>query len=103
MQAMECSGLDHADHLTVHRTLNHVFEHVRSYTTFIPSFWASWGFVIASDVIDPKALASPAIDERLAGRGLTGLRHYDGETHVHLFALPRDVRAALERETAGSW
>ena len=103
VQAMECSGLDFADHVTVHRTLRYVFEQVRSYTTFIPSFWASWGFVIASDTVDPRVLTAQTVDERLAARGITALRHYDGEGHTHLFALPRDVRTALERETTSAW
>lgn len=99
VQAMELSGLDHSDHATVHRTLRYVFDNVRSYATFIPSFWASWGFVIASDAVDVGTMSPQTVQERLAQREITTLRHYDAEAHLHMFALPKDVRAALNRET----
>lgn len=99
VQAMELSGLDHADHATVHRTLRYVFHHVASYATFIPSFWSSWGFVTASDTCDVGALGATEVDATLGARGLdASLRYYDGIAHVGLFALPKDVRAVLARD-----
>lgn len=96
VQGMELSGLDCADHVTVHWTLRRVFRHVSSYATFVPSFWSSWGFVAASDSVDLSGLAAARIDAALRERGLTdSLRHYDGLTHQHMFALPKDVRTAL--------
>ncbi len=101
VQAMELSGLDHADHVTVHRTLGDVFRHVSSYATFIPSFWSSWGFVAASEAIDVASLTEEHVDAVLRERGLdTALRHYDGQCHRNMFALPKDVRAALAAQDA---
>lgn len=96
VQAMELSGLDYADHLAVHRTLRRIFPHVHSYTTFVPSFWSTWGFVIASDAVDVAQISSQKVDAVLRSRALeSALRYYDGQTHSHMFALPKDVRAAL--------
>jgi len=96
VQAMEFSELDHADHLTVHRTLSHVFRHVDSYATFIPSFWASWGFAVASDTVRIATLTPEQIDDVLNARGVaSALDHYDGQTHRHMFCLPKAVRALL--------
>jgi spermidine synthase len=103
VQAMELSGLDYNDHVQVRDTLLKVFSLVKSYATFIPSFWSQWGFVIASDGLDPSAMSRAVLDERLRTRGPAGaedlgstLDFYDFETHVRMFALSRDVRAVLE-------
>lgn len=102
VQAMELSGLDHADHVVVRDTLRRVFPLVRSYATFIPSFWAQWGFLIASDQHDPAAPSRELLAERLRTRGPMGaedlggcLDFYDVDAHVRMFALPKDVKAAL--------
>ncbi len=103
VQAMELSGLDYKDHLAVRDTLLQVFSLVRSYSTFIPSFWAEWAFLIASDGPDPAALSRELLVEQLAGRGPAGtenlgaaLDFYDPDTHFRMFALPKDVKAALD-------
>ncbi len=96
VQAMELSGLDYADHLAVHRTLRRIFRHVNSYTAFVPSFWSTWGFVVASDVVDVSRIPSSEVDTILRSRALdSALRYYDGQTHSHMFALSKDIRSAL--------
>jgi spermidine synthase len=107
VQAMELSGLDYQDHLKVRDTLRKVFAVVRSYSTFIPSFWSEWGFLIASDAVDPAALSRDVLAERLRTRGRIGdedlgakLEFYDADTHVRLFALSKDVRGLLDHRPA---
>ncbi|MBI3778814.1 MAG: polyamine aminopropyltransferase [Gammaproteobacteria bacterium] len=96
VQAMELSGEEYQDHLSVRERLSRVFRHVSSYIMFVPSFWSTWGFVIASDAIDASAVNSQEIDERIRLRNLESkLEHYDGETHAHMFALPKEVRSVL--------
>ncbi len=105
VQAMELSGLDYADHLKVRDTLLRVFPVVRSYATFIPSFWADWGFLIASDGLDPALLPPDLLMDRLSARGAAGAEHlaplldfYDLDAHVRMFALPKDVKARLNHQ-----
>lgn len=102
VQAMELSGLDYTDHLALRDTLHRVFPVVRSYATFIPSFWSEWGFLIASESLDPTALSRDVLTERLRTRGPAGaedlgavLGFYDVDVHARMFALPKDVKAAL--------
>ena len=96
VQAMECDASESDDHLRVRRNLDGLFSHMRSYLAFVPSFWSTWGFVIASDAIDPHAVVPDLIDSVIAGRALTQrLKFYDGKTHQALFALPKDLRALL--------
>ncbi len=99
VQAMELTGLDHADHLTVRRAVRRMFRHANSYIAFVPSFWSTWGFVVANDAIDVSQIPSQKVDEILRSRGLESvLRSYDGQTHTHMFSLPKDIRAALAKD-----
>lgn len=103
VQAMELSGSDYQDHLTVRDTLRRVFPVVRSYSTYIPSFWSEWGFLIASDGPDPAALPREVLLERLQQRGRSGtgdlsahLEFYDPDAHLRMFTLSKDVKTALD-------
>ncbi len=81
----------------VYAALKEVFPCVRMYRAYVPSFASDWAFVIASKGPDPAALSPEEVDRRVAERVRGELRFYDGETHVHMFALPKYVRRELER------
>jgi len=72
--------------------LRQVFPIVTPYFVYIPIYGSIWGFAIASDTLDPRAVAPAAIDARLAERGVGGLQYYNGEVHHAAFALPNYVR-----------
>ena len=74
-----------------------MFPIVRSYAAFVPAFGEPWGFAVASQTLDPAAIALEQVDRRLAELGLVN-RHYDGETHRHMFALPKGVREAIANQ-----
>lgn len=88
-------GLDYLSiHAAIRNTLELVFDSVRSYHTFIPSFDCSWGFILAGVEPDHVDIGREEIDRRLheiAGQ----LRFYDGETHEGMFCVPKDIRKAL--------
>lgn len=81
-------------HAAIRNTLSRCFSHVHSYHTFIPSFNANWGFLLASNHLDPKGLSEEDIDRRLAGLNAP-LKFYDGETHHGMFRVPKEIRVAL--------
>jgi spermidine synthase len=85
-------------HAAVCNTLATAFPVVRSYASFIPSYDAVWGFALASKQHDPLQISIDEVDRRLQDRNITNLRYYDGETHRSIFAIPKDVRAAKEKE-----
>jgi len=94
VQAMELSGLDCANHVTIHKALQRIFRHVNSYAAFVPSFWATWGFIVANDTVDVSQIPSREVDKILQARKLAPvLRYYDGLRHSHMFTLPKDVKA----------
>ena len=82
----------------VARTVASVFPTMSAYEAFVPSFGATWGFVVGSLGGDPAALGVDQVDARLESRGTGGLRHYDGETHAGMFSLPKYLRAAMKAE-----
>lgn len=72
--------------------LRTVFARVQPYFTYIPLYGAQWGFAIASDTLDPLAIAPQELDQRIRSRGITHLQHYNGAIHHAQFALPNRFR-----------
>ncbi len=81
-------------HAAIRNTLSQCFDRLSSYHTFIPSFNANWGFLLASDNLEPLAMSESDIDRRLAGLSAP-LKFYDGETHQGMFRIPKEIRSAL--------
>ncbi|MGJ3264483.1 MAG: hypothetical protein ACFE0R_14725 [Salinarimonas sp.] len=80
-------------------TLRGAFADVALYTHNVPSFGTPWCFAMAgADLSGLRALEPGTIDVRLAALPQNALEAYDGETHRHMFAVPRVLRAALARE-----
>ena len=82
----------------VANTVASAFPAMSAYEAFVPSFGATWGFVVGSLGSDPAALDAAEVDARLNERCIGGLRHYDGETHTGMFSLPKYLRAAMKSE-----
>lgn len=85
-------------HAAICNTLATSFPYVRSYSSFIPSYDAVWGFALAAKTFDPAALSAEEVDKRLGERNITQLKYYDGETHRLMFSVPKDVRTAKAKE-----
>lgn len=99
--ALQSGATEHSNLLcytSVNKTLRSVFSQVAAYQTFISSYCLSWGFTVASDSLNPTALTSQEVDQRLLNRGIEDLRFYDGQCHLGLFSLPRHLRQALNSE-----
>ena len=83
---------------TIYKTLESIFAHTLPYHAHVPSFITIWGFTVASNAPLPQ-LAPAEIDLRIKERLARPLRHYDGETHAAMFALPRHIRDGIAGET----
>ena len=87
------SPFSHPDRVRVTMAnLRQVFARVTPYFVHIPLYGSIWGFAIASDALDPKAVTPEEIDARLGQRGVGDLQYYNGEIHRAVFALPNYVR-----------
>jgi spermidine synthase len=76
-------------------TLRNVFPLTRPYQAHIPSFLSLWGFVAASQSLDPSELTPEEIDARISKRISKKLKSYDGLTHQAMFTIPKHIRQQL--------
>jgi spermidine synthase len=76
-------------------TLRNVFPIARPYQVHVPSFLGLWGFVAASQSLDPCELTTEEIDNRTSTRISKKLKSYDGLTHQAMFTIPKHIREQL--------
>jgi spermidine synthase len=75
--------------------LKQVFPIVRPLGVHVPLYGAYWGMAVASDHLDPLAIDSDQVADRIKSRQLADLRYYNEAVHAALFALPNFYRALL--------
>ena len=95
VQAESASWTELQNFTAIANTLKTVFLVVCPYRAHILSFAAEWGFISASESLDPAKLAPEEIDARIAARVAKELKSYDGLTHQAMFILPRHIRRGL--------
>ena len=83
---------------TIFRTLSEVFTHTAAAQVHVPAFETLWGFTIASDA-PLLTLSGTDLDSAISRRINRELRHYDSETHLGMFALPKFLRDSIAEET----
>jgi spermidine synthase len=76
-------------------TLKSVFSIARPYQVHMPSFFGLWGFVAASQTLDPIELTPEEVDARISTRISKRLKSYDGLTHQAMFTVPKHIRRKL--------
>jgi len=96
MQASVADYLRFELHARIAATLSRVFKTVRPFASRVPSFDTVWGFAMASDNHDPLNLNGEEVNRRIKERLSKTLEYYDGETHAHIFHLPKTHRWAME-------
>ena len=99
VQSEQCMTGNLKAFTAISHTLGSVFPRVFPYHAMIPSFSLDWGFNVASLGPSPTGLAPQEVDRRLEERGCDSLWSYDGEAHLGMFMLLKNVRAALAEET----
>ena len=83
----------------VANTLSQAFSICRGYEIFVPSFGSTWGFVTASERINPTAKTVENINSDLKTLNIDGLKMYDVISHQSMFQLPKYTREHLNTET----
>lgn len=81
----------------IYNTIKSVFKYARYYAVYIKGFDSIWGFTLASDSKDPAALTREKVDDLLSSLVKGENRFYDGESHVHMFSVPRHIREEISR------
>lgn len=87
----------------INNTLTKTFSNVSPYVVDVPAFAAPWGYNLCSDSqivskTTDRNVIDKALKERLGQEAVDKLQHYDGESHTHMFNLPKFARQALEFE-----
>jgi len=95
VQAESADWVDLQNFTAIASTLKSVFPIVRPYQAHIPSFLGLWGFVSASESLDPTKLTPEEVDSRVSVRISKKLKSYDGLTHQAIFTIPKHIRHQL--------
>jgi len=96
-ESAEWTNLD--NFTAIASTLRNVFPIAHPYQVHVPSFLGLWGFVAASQSLDPSELTPEEIDTRISTRISKKLKSYDGLTHQAMFTIPKHIRQQLAAST----
>lgn len=81
-------------HVAIIKNLQQSFAHVKPYQYAHAFFGLPWGFAVASEHPLDERLSAQSVERVLAERQCQNMRFYDGESHTHMFALPKYLRDA---------
>ena len=96
VQAGELSVCEYFSHSTIRKTLGTAFSQVRTYCQHIPTFFAQWSWVAASNGGASLDIATDEVNARIAARVEGKLKFYDGNAHLRMFTLTKDLAALLQ-------
>jgi len=82
----------------VTNTLSTVFQTVRPYSSSVPSFATSWGFLLACAETSEELPSPGSVDRMLRDRTSGGFRMLDGESVQGLLSTSAHIRAAIANE-----
>jgi spermidine synthase len=86
-------------HCRLAKTLQTVFAHKASLTSYVPTYAAPWSFVLCSDRPIETRPDPDEIDRRLSEHTTGGLRMFDGVTLLGQLQLPKHLREGIAAET----
>lgn len=95
LQASMLRSVTYRMHRAIRNTLMQIFPVIRSYYVYVPSFDTTWSFVLASKKYDPKTVSIKEIEEKIQKRIEGELKFYEGESHMRVFSLPKDIKKIL--------
>ena len=75
--------------------LRDVFACVAPYFVHIPCYGATWGFAVAADSLDLRAISSAEVEQRLHDRGIADRQFYNGQMHTAMLALPEYIKTLI--------
>lgn len=68
------------------------FSVVTPYFVHVPTYGATWGFAVASDVLDIGRVDTATLQARLASRGVAERKFYNPQIHHAVIALPEYIK-----------
>lgn len=99
VQATEFSFFENDSHGRLNRTIGKEFSEVHSYQVVVPSFLASWGYIIASDWFKPSQWTPEQIEKTMQKKlNPSALEHLHPEFLLKAFQLSKKAKAMLSKE-----
>lgn len=83
----------------VANTVRTVFDRVRPYSSFVPSFATPWGFLLVSMRAFDDMPTPESVDRSLSESTSGGFRMLDGEAFQGILSTSAHIRRAIENET----
>jgi len=99
LQAGPVAPAEMAMHARLVNTMEAVFGHVASYSSYVPTYASPWGFALAAGEPIDTSPAPENIDRALAEGTTGGLRMFDGRTYLGMLQTPKHLREAIASET----
>jgi spermidine synthase len=102
--ALQAEAMDITDHITfisIIKTIKQVFRNVVPYGVTIPFFGSSWGFALAGNQPFDDRLDPARIESQIHRINQENIKFYDAESHIHMFSIPKYIRAALQDPSVG--
>ncbi|XP_019416460.1 PREDICTED: thermospermine synthase ACAULIS5-like [Lupinus angustifolius] len=97
-QAGPAGILTHKEVFTsIYNTIKHVFKYVMAYTTHVPSFADTWGWIMASD--QPLFIGAEEMDKRIEARINGELFYLDGNWFHSSTTMNKTLSLSLLSET----
>lgn len=78
--------------VSIIKTIKEIFPYVKPYIANIPSFFAPWGFVLASKLINPELVD---LKDKLSHFD-KNLKFLDFDAYISMFSLPKYIKKAIE-------
>ena len=99
IQAGPTSPAEISLHARLVKTMETVFENVHSYSSFVPTYGAPWGFALGSSKEIPQRPEPEEIDRILAEKTTGGFRMLDGTAMLGMMNSNAFVRRTIAEET----
>ena len=98
LQAGPVSPAEIQLHARLVNTMESVFAHVQSYTSYVPTYAAPWGFAVGSQQPLETRPNPESVDELLASSLNSKLQMLDGIAFLGMLQLPAHIRRAIAEE-----
>lgn len=86
-------------HARIVNTMQAVFPHVQSYSSYTPTYGRPWGFALGSTEAIATRPQPEVVDQLLAEKTTGGLRMLDGTSLLGMLQIPKHLREAIATET----
>ncbi len=83
-------------HLHIRQTAETSFPNVKSFFAYVQAYDTMWSFLVATKNPNPPKIEDN-LNQMIASRINGELKFYDRDAHLHMFSLPKDIKALIAK------